>query len=177
MWRHPARGRGPGNSVLGFTLMEILVVLIILSVIIGVGLPNLMPDNRQAVRQEAVRFRNVLQWLAEQAAYGSGKYRLRLDFAKQSYVCLVLFEKEYKEVDDPLVKKRFLDNDRVVMRWKPYENEFTSQHEIDVDFTPFGPSRPLMVEFFLPENDRFGYWVEFSPNRPFPSVREIESEK
>lgn len=45
----------------GFTLIEILVVLVIMSVVLGMAMLQLMPDSRSALREEAQRLALLLE--------------------------------------------------------------------------------------------------------------------
>jgi prepilin-type N-terminal cleavage/methylation domain-containing protein len=157
----------------GFTLLEILVVLLLFALLVGMAVPRLMTNELDLARREAHRFRNVVQWLADQSAYTGDTYRLHLNLEKQAYRCLVLIDKEFVEVLDPLVRSRKMPDHEVVMRWMPYEEGVLADiPELEIDFTPFGPVCPVLVGFASPADQQSGYSVSFSPGQPRPVVSE-----
>jgi type II secretion system protein H len=66
-----ARGlvRAPGNS--GFTLVEILVVIVILGIAAGVAIVSAAPDARDLAAREARRFAGSLEYAAQRAQFRS----------------------------------------------------------------------------------------------------------
>jgi general secretion pathway protein H len=61
----PARGSGAA----GFTLLEILVVLVILAIGAGIVVVALAPDPQAAARREAQRFAGALEYAAARAQW------------------------------------------------------------------------------------------------------------
>src|SRR6185437_1564043 len=76
--RRPAgrhgRGRrhrvmGPVGRQSGFTLVEILVVIVILGIVAGLGIALVGPDERDASAREARRFAGALEYAAQRAQW------------------------------------------------------------------------------------------------------------
>lgn len=94
----------------GFTLVELLVVLLVIGITLGVAMIQLMPDNRTVLRQEAQRLALLLE-NAELEAQSSGRslawsgeasnYRF---WKKNDYNDWVRIE------DDTLFRPRYLPN-------------------------------------------------------------------
>ena len=55
-YRHPTR-----CPQQGFTLVELLVVLVVIGITLGMTMVQLMPDNRAVLRQEAERLALLLE--------------------------------------------------------------------------------------------------------------------
>ncbi|EGG99337.1 General secretion pathway protein H [gamma proteobacterium IMCC2047] len=67
----------------GFTLVEILVVMVIVGLMAGMAVLALGGDPRQQVKQEAQRIRSVLQLAADEALMSGQEYGIKL--AEQEY--------------------------------------------------------------------------------------------
>lgn len=68
----------------GFTLIEIMVVMVIIGIILAVARVNLMPDERQMVEDEAARLALLLELANDTAATRS--LSLALSVTPQGYV-------------------------------------------------------------------------------------------
>lgn len=123
------------------------MTLFIITLLVGLVVPRLGQSNLESVRMAGVRFRNVLQWLQDQATYTGGDYRLHLDFSEQSYWCEVRNGATFFPVSDPLLRAERLNPDQGRMVWVPYDNGIADADEVVVPFSPFGPDRPIMVHF------------------------------
>lgn len=157
----------------GFTLLEMLVVMLLLALVVGLASPRLLTNELDLARREALHFQNVVQWLADQSVYTGDTYRLRLNVAEQEYACLVLIDREFVVVIDPLAKTRKMAENMVAMRWIPYEERVTIDNsELAFDFTPFGPASPILVGFSPVADPDTGYSVFFSPGQPRPLIAE-----
>lgn len=63
----------------GFTLLEVLVVLLLVGIVVGVAASVLRtPDERQRIEQEAQRLRALLQLASEEALLQARTYGVRL---------------------------------------------------------------------------------------------------
>ena len=160
--------RKPGRGS-GFTLIEMLVVLFLALLLVGLAVPRLGLDDLDRVRGAALRFRNVLQWLSDQATFGDGEYRLRLDIRKQSYHCERRLGPAFVPVTDPLLQPGRVLPAWGRIAWVPYDNGLSDADEVAVAFSPLGPEQPIMVHFSTPEGDA-GFTVSFRPEWPAPRL-------
>jgi general secretion pathway protein H len=62
-----SQGRPIASRSVGFTLIEILVVLLILAIAAGAAIATVGPDERGTVRREAQRFGGALEYAAQRA--------------------------------------------------------------------------------------------------------------
>lgn len=154
----------------GFTLLEVLVTLFIITLLVGLVVPRLGQSDLDTVRRSGLRFRNVLQWLQDQATYTGGEYRLKLDFAEQSYWCELRNGTTFSPVTDPLLQVQRLNLSQGRMVWVPYDNGIADADEVVVAFSPFGPDRPIMVRFV--GLDGLGYSVSLRPEWWAPRLAE-----
>ena len=115
--REGARGRGENynsphsyrpESCGGFTLIEIIVVMLIIGIVLSVISVNLSPDRESAVREEAQRLALLLQ-TAQQEAILQGKV-LAVTLEREGYAFQILNEKlEFKPLDgDEVLRVRLL---------------------------------------------------------------------
>ena len=154
----------------GFTLIEMLVTLFIITLLVGLVVPRLGLDDLDSVRMKAMRFRNVLRWLQDQATYTGGHYRLHMDFTEQRYWCEILNGTTYFPVEDPLLRSGSLQTDQIRMVWVPYNSGITDADEVLLPFTPVGPEQPVMVQFV--GLDGLGYSVSLRPEWWTPRLQE-----
>lgn len=74
-------GRHPGRN--GFTLLEILVLLVLLGAIAIITLPKLPSFQRTELSNSAHRFASLLRYLDERAICGRQFYRLKINLDEQ----------------------------------------------------------------------------------------------
>ena len=154
----------------GFTLLEMLVTLFIVTLLVTLVVPRLGQSDLETMRLAGMRFRNVLQWLLDRAAYTGGAYRLHLDFAAQRYWCEVRRGTTFSPVSDPLLRAEHLMPSQGRMVWVPYNNGIPDADDVVVPFSSFGPDRPILVRFVGPNSE--GYSVSLRPEWWAPRLAE-----
>ena len=65
----PASGERTRAATSGFTLVEILVVIVILGIAAGVAIVSAAPDERDLSAREARRFAGALEYAAQRAQF------------------------------------------------------------------------------------------------------------
>ncbi len=152
----------------GFTLIEILIILVVLSIMMGLLLPRLYVDNNLTARREAVRFVNILQQLTEQASFDGVNRQIRLNLVRQRYTCLKLQGREYKIIASPALSGHDVDRQRLRLIVRHLDDGYFSSM-VKITITPFGLLRPLLLNF--KERDRSkGYSVLFIPGQRGPRL-------
>lgn len=154
----------------GFTLLELMVVLLLVSIMMGLIVPKLFPEENGAVKKEAIHFVNVVQWLAEKATYSGQRVRLIMDFEKQRYSCEIRDGVTFVPIEDSLVRPRMLSKSLARMDIATKEGEFSlgSQSVISIEFSSLGPENPIMVHFHAGKIP--GIVVYFSPGQLQPEM-------
>ncbi|HCU23393.1 MAG TPA: hypothetical protein DF383_00105 [Deltaproteobacteria bacterium] len=69
----------------GFTLIEILIVIVIIGAMMGLGVSVLFPGNEAKLRDSAARLAGTIKFLYNEAAIKKKYYRLVFDLDSQSY--------------------------------------------------------------------------------------------
>lgn len=162
------RSRHGGASWAGFTLLEVLVTLFIITLLVGLVVPRMGQSNRDAMRVAGMRFRNVLQWVQDRATYTGVAYRLHLDLVGQRYWCEWRNGEVFAPVSDPLLRMVPLDPAHGRMMWVPYGDDLPDLDEVVVSFSSYGPDRPIMVRFVGMEGE--GYSVSLRPEWWMPRL-------
>ncbi|MBF0341042.1 MAG: prepilin-type N-terminal cleavage/methylation domain-containing protein [Magnetococcales bacterium] len=153
----------------GFTLLEVMITLFLVTILLGLAIPNLAPGRLEGLRASANRFRNVLMWLRDQGSSGMAEYRLRLEPARGFYYCEVLEEKTYVPVADPLLKPGHLDPLDGRLIWQADKSDLADMDELSISFNRFGPTRAILVQFAAREKNE-GFTVSYRPEWSQPRL-------
>lgn len=93
----------------GFTLLEILVVVVIISISIGLTVVNISTGSaEQTAKEEIIRLQTLLRFAHEQSVIRAEDYGVR--FYKTGYRFMILNEREgtWENVNDKLLRYRIL---------------------------------------------------------------------
>src|SRR5476649_2210691 len=94
-----------GRGAAGFTLLELLVVLVIVGVVLGTVTLNALPSQKQAMQQEAQRIALLLQLARDEAIVRNRQ--IAFEAGSESYRFLVRNEKQWEVVtQDDLLRER-----------------------------------------------------------------------
>ncbi|MBF0147675.1 MAG: prepilin-type N-terminal cleavage/methylation domain-containing protein [Magnetococcales bacterium] len=164
---------GRDRSAEAFTLIEMMVTLLLVSLLLGLVIPRLGSDQQEFLRLSAIRFRNVLIWLRDQGSFGPSEVRLRLDPIHNTYFCEMNREGRFVPVEDPLLQHGSLHPVRGRIIW--LQDSPMGKPDLDeviVRFTRFGPERPIMVQF-VNQEATLGYTVSYRPEWSGPHLESI----
>ncbi|GBD96311.1 hypothetical protein BMS3Abin06_01196 [bacterium BMS3Abin06] len=134
----------------GFTLIELVIVIFIISLVTALIMPKLWDTGERALKSEAKRIGNTLRYVYDEAAGKKRTYLLRIDLSADSWS----FESE-KELRKFKMKRGVMFKDIVV----PSFGE-VSQGEVILKFGPMGPEEPVTVH--LVNEDDMEYTVIFN---------------
>jgi len=156
--RMKAEGRNNNNSFFtphassfpdGFTLIELIVVLFIISLTTALIMPNLWDTGERALKSEAKRIRNTLRYINDEAAGKKRTYILKIDLSSDSWG----FESE-KESRSFEMKENIMFKDVIL----PSIGE-VSIGEVIMKFGPMGPEEPIILHLI---KDELEYTVTFN---------------
>lgn len=161
-------------SFKGFTLAELLVVLFILAVVTTLLVPSLYQSSRSYIRTEAVRFYNVLRFIADEGTYAGKQYRLVYEPELQRY-SVKDASADPDAVEQPvlpsLLQPRTVPKDRGKLTWVHRdERAFSLTREIEIPFGLHGPVLPVLVQF--QQGDEQGFSVLYRPQDGQPRILE-----
>lgn len=95
----------PGNPCRnGFTLIEILVVVVIISIVASMALLSINPGHGRESREEAERLAALIKLAGQEAIVGSRE--LALEVAKDGYRFLEYRDQQWTAFDDNILRPR-----------------------------------------------------------------------
>ncbi len=127
----------------GFTLVELIIVIFIISLTTALVMPNLWDTGERALKSEAKRISNTLMYIYDEAAGKKQTYTLKIDFNTDSFS----YEGE-KESRSFKMKDNIRFKDIVI----PSLGE-VSIGEVIYQFGPMGPEEPITLHLIKEDNE------------------------
>lgn len=119
----------------GFTLVELLVVIFIISLISSIIMPSLWDTGKRSLTSEAKRVSNTLRYIYDEAAGKKQDYIFNIDL--DSNIWSFESDSESRSFE---MKKEVMFKDIVI----PSHGEI-SNGELAVIFGPLGPEEPIIL--------------------------------
>ncbi len=137
------------NSLTGFTLIELIIVIFVISLTTALIMPSLWNMGDRALKSEANRIGNTLRYIYDEAA---GK--------KQTYVLIFDLDSDAWKFESKIESRSFKLKDTVMFRdlLVPSLGKVSSG-EIKLIFHPVGPEEPITLHLI---KDTAEYTVIFN---------------
>ncbi len=136
-------------SIGGFTLIELIVVIFIISLTASIIMPSIWGSGERSLKSEAKRIGNTLRYIYDEAVSKKQNYALKLDIDNSTWAFESKSESRSFEIKDEVMFK-----DIIV----PSHGE-VSTGELILLFGPLGPEEPITVHLIKDEAE---YTVKFN---------------
>jgi len=143
----------------GFTLVELIIVIFIISLTTALIMPNLWDSGERALKSEAKRISNTLMYIYDEAAGKKQTYTLKIDLNGDTFS----YESE-KESRNFRMKENIRFKDVII----PSLGE-VSFGEIIYQFGPMGPEEPITLHLIKDDSQ---YTVMFNHINGRAKIRE-----
>jgi len=99
----------PGRFETGFTLLEVLVVVLIIGIVLGIAVVSLPDDDAQRLRTEATRLDTLLDIASQEAIVGN--HEIALQILPHGYRFLVQDGQAWRPIETAPLRARGLPDD------------------------------------------------------------------
>lgn len=140
----------PGSRA-GFTLLEIVVVLVILSAVVGLVVPRLPSMREAGLRTSARQTAALLRYLDERAVATKQPYRLRIDLDEQRIDVVVRSASgDELPADDPYLQRNPLAKGTLISDLTTERLGRVTSGQVAIIYGPAGLTEPLLLHLSLP---------------------------
>ena len=149
-------GSEPGARIAGFTLIELIVVLVILSITAALVVPRLPSSGGMALKSSARSTAALLRYLGERSTGSKHVYRLHLNISENSIkVTRKLPSGEEIPPEDPLLSRKVLENGVVIADVQSPRFGKVTEGEVLIDFGATGLSEFLTLHLHSAHGESF----------------------
>lgn len=147
----------------GFTLLELLAVIMVIGVILGLALPRVSSLGRAELRASARRLSGTIRLGYHLAVLNKKNYRLLLDLDQQTYQIEERMGDEYVPVQSELLQPRVLPEGvwirEVRIADRECENECLKEY---IYFSPYGYVEEAAI-YLCDDDEQTGYTLLTQP--------------
>ena len=147
----------PGTAVhAGFTLIELMVVIAILSVVVLVVLPRLPSTEAGKLRSSARSLASAIRFLGDRAVTSKGLYRMHINLSDNTTAIRKLTTAgEETTADDPVLNKRFIKEGITIEDVTTPRLGKVADGELIVNFGPAGLAEFMVIHLKGSDNEHF----------------------
>ncbi len=135
---------GKRVSQRGFTLIELMVVVVIISVVVSVGMMSLGSNEQATLRAEERSVKALLSYVRDQAAM---KQRLYLVAVDEQGLSAYSQQRGKWELDSDIAPLKWSES--LVVEWKIDNQQFAQQQNLPKEGWVFWPSGDVMAGAIL----------------------------
>jgi general secretion pathway protein H len=140
----------------GFTLLELLVVMVLLSITAALIAPRLPSSGSSALQSSARSAAAMLRYLGERSTGSKNIYRLHVNISENSLrVTRKLASGEEIPPDDPLLSRKVLESGVVIADLQSPRLGKVTEGEVLIDFGAAGLSEFLTLHLSSPQGESF----------------------
>lgn len=151
-----ARSPEPRACPKGFTLIEMLVVLVLISITAALVVPRLPASDSASVKSSATSLASMLRYLGERSASSKNVYRLRLNLSENSIkVTRKLPGGDEIPPEDSLMSRNVLVSGVVLAEFQSPRLGKVREGEVLVDFGAGGLTEFMTVHLSSPKGESF----------------------
>jgi len=134
----------------GFTLLELLVVITIISIVIGLVMPSFFNIGRETLKAEARRLAGIIRYTYDTAVAQKRQYSLLIDIDRDRWKI---------SGGDDVEEGRLRDDVKIEDIIVPSRGKI-KEGEVAMTFTPLGLNEPLEIHL---KEDKGQYSLIFNP--------------
>jgi len=139
------------NKTAGFTLIEIMVVVVIIGLMAALLLVNLSRDLDRLARIEAERFLVIVNEVRDEAIISGESFFLLIDDGQANYRFQAVREARVSTTDDGLLDRRSLEQG-LELDWEVFEDVDDDTTQDRVLISPLGEITPFDARFVGEDN-------------------------
>jgi general secretion pathway protein H len=146
----------PGSRTAGFTLIELIIVLLILSITAALVVPRLPSSGGMALKSSARSTAALLRYLGERSTGSKNIYRLHINLSENSIkVTRKLPNGEEIPPEDPLLSRKIVENGVVIADVQSPRFGKVTEGEVLIDFGAAGLSEFLTLHLNSAHGESF----------------------
>lgn len=139
----------------GFTLIEMMVVIVIISLVAAIVLPLLPTTDASNLRNSARRLSTVIRYLGDRAVTTKSRYRMQLDLTENTLKIKKIVNGEEAEPEDPFFSRKFIDDGVSVEDVEIPRLGKTGEGVVNIDFGVAGLGEFVIIHLKGAKGDHF----------------------